>query len=245
MPSASSSTISPHRTSPAYRPSAVHANSQNPPPPAAHSDPDTPPSPHSRHPTAPESHLCKAPSSEIPQPVAPLRAQSAQIPPSRASSPQHPRLPIDPDPIPSTCPTAPAPRPPQFAAPPPSSASTQNPPSSRPALPAYLSPPHFASSTPANRYCRIPPPHSPQSAVSAPRATTHHSRAQSANTPIHPYPSRAAAILPSKSVPPASNTPLRSSRSKSAAPPEITAWSQTPALSAFQITPWTNTFALR
>src|ERR1700754_256644 len=127
MPSASSSTISPHQTFRAYRPSAAHADSQNPNPPAANSNPDTPRSLPSLHPAAPESHLYTAPSSGIPPRVAPLRGQSDRIPPRRASSPTHPLPPVDPGPIPSMSPTAPALLPLQSAAPPPSSASTQSP----------------------------------------------------------------------------------------------------------------------
>src|SRR6266436_401908 len=171
MLSASSSEISPHQTTRASRAGAAHARSRSPLPPADYSTLDAPPSILSPTLPAPSPHPHKSLSYENRAPAAPSPFRSAQTLQSRASCPTHPSPPTDPGPSLSNSRSAPACRLRPAASPPPSSVSTQNPPWSHPARLAYLPPPLHVSCTPPHQCCRIPLPHSPQSAISAPRST--------------------------------------------------------------------------
>src|SRR5947207_2031714 len=82
--------------------------------------------------------------------------------------------PVDPGPNVSIFQNVLVPRLRPAAAPLPSSASTQNPPSFHPERRECLSPLRLASCTLLRRCCRIPPPRSPRCAVSAPPSTIPH-----------------------------------------------------------------------
>src|SRR5437016_3800312 len=176
-------------------------------------------------------HLYKLLSSENRSRDAPLPVQSARIPRCPASSPTHLSPPVDPGPNFSNSPNAPVPRLHPTAAPPPSSASTQNPLSFRPARQECLSPPRLASCTPLRRCCRIPPPRSRRCAVSAPLSGTPRLLSRSAGTPTPLCPSRAAKLLPAAGVPAWPSIPSRSFRSEFSARHRTSCGSQTLSVS--------------
>src|ERR1700687_1266434 len=196
----------------------AHASSQNPLRQASRPSLDTPRSPLSPPPAAPASFPCKLPSSKPPPPPAPSPARfflSQQFP---AFFPTHPCRIIDPGPNFSILPIAQTvPLLPIFA-PPPSSASTQNPPSFHQARPAYSSPQFPASCTRSHPRCRIPPRRSPQFAVSAPPAKLLHQFFPLTSTPGHLSPRSAPPILHASAASPPSCTPRRTPRSKFRAP---------------------------
>src|SRR4029077_5259704 len=143
-----------------------------------------------------------------------------QIPPIPASSPRRLCPPVDPDPSLSNCQTAPTARLLQCGAPPPLRASTQNPPSSRPALPGCSSQPHRVSCTPAHQYCRSLPPRWRQYAISVRLATTLPPPSRLEGRPTLLCLSLAETTPPSKCAQVASNTRPHSRHSKCVAPPE-------------------------
>src|SRR5580692_3367190 len=153
----------------ASRARAARARSQSPPPTAGLPSPDIPPSILSPPLLARATRPRKLLSFENRAPAAPSLFRSVRIPQFPASCPTHLRPRADPSPSLSSSQTAPTRLLPPAAALPPSSKSTQNPPSSRPTHPGCSSPLLRAWCKPQHQYCRSPPPHSPQSAVSAPR----------------------------------------------------------------------------
>src|SRR6266852_9998189 len=231
MPSASFGRISTHQTNRASPAAAARARSRNQNPPATHSFPGTPPSIPFPRPPARALRLCKSLSSETRSPVAPSPAQSARIPRSPSSFPTRRFPQVGPGSSLAKSPIAPAPRLPPGAVPPPSLMSTQNPPSFHPARRAYSSQPRPASCTPPHRYCRIPPPHSPQSAVSVQPAKALRSLFPSASRPTPLCPSPAASIPAAADAPLAPNIPRRSFLPGSSAPAQTAHASQTLSVS--------------
>src|SRR5882724_2107330 len=231
MPSASSGRISPHQTNRASRAAAARARSRNQNPPATHSFHGTPPSILSPRPPARALRPCKSLSSENRSPVAPSPAQSARIPQSPVSFPTRRFPQAGPGSSLAKSPIAPAPRLPPGAVPRPSSASTQNPPSFHPAHRAYSSQPRPASCTPPHRYCRIPPPHSPQSAVLAHPVKALRSLFPSANRPTPLCPAPVASIPAAAGARLAPNIPRHSFLPGFSAPAQTAHASQTLSVS--------------
>src|SRR6266436_2695966 len=231
MPSASFGRISAHQTDRASRGAAARARSRNQIPPAAHSFRGTPPS--ILFPRIPARALrpCKSLSFENHSPVAPSPAQSARILRSPTSFPTRRFPQAGPGSSLAKSPIAPAPRLPPGAVPPPSLMSTQNPPSFHPARRAYSSQRRPASCTPPHRYCRIPPPHSPQSAGSAHPAKALRSPFPSINRPTPLCPSPAASIPAAADAPLAPNIPRRSFLLGFAAPAQTAHASRTLSVS--------------
>src|SRR5438477_2352672 len=176
-------------------------------------------------------HLCKSLSSENRLRAAPLPVQSVRIPRCPASSPTRPSPPADPGPNVSIFQNALAPRLHPAAAPLPSSASTQNPPSFRPERQECLSLLRLASCTLLRRCCRIPPPRSPRCAVSAPLSGTPRLLSRSAGTPTPLCLSRAARLLLAADVAAWSSIPSRSSHSEFSARHRTSCASQTLSVS--------------
>src|SRR6267142_96845 len=191
MLSASCGRISAHQRGRASRGAAARARSRNQILPAAHSCRGTPPSILFPLPPTPAQRQCKSLSSENRLPAAPSPVQFVRIPRSPVSFPTRRFPQAGPGSSLAKSLIVPAPRPRPAAVLRPSSESRQNPRWFHPAPQGYSSQRRPASCMPPHRYCRIPPPHSPQSAVSAHPAKVLRSPFPSANKLTLLYPSPA------------------------------------------------------
>src|SRR5208282_329812 len=209
--------MSAHRTTRASPAEAAHARSRSLRPSANYSFRGIPRSILSPPLRAPALHPRKSLSSEIQGPAAPSLFRFAQTPRFPMSCPRHLSPRVDPDPILSSSQTAPACLLPPTVSPPPSSKSTQSPPSSHPGHQAYLSPPLHAWCKPPHRYCRIPRPRSPLFVISDLHLATPGSLSPSEGIPALLYPSLCGATPPSKCSLVSSNTPPRIRRLESPA----------------------------